>query len=111
MTTIIARARIRGNRHQVTLPQEIREALHVHEDDELEFMVSDTGEVTVRGYRSIPIDQLWYHTPEWQQMEREADEEIAAGERGEVFESGEAFLTALAESAGIDLDVVLGREP
>jgi antitoxin PrlF len=109
MTAITVRARVRGNRHQVTLPREIREALQIHEDDELEFSVSETGEVTLRGYRSIPIDQLWYHTPKWQQMEREAAEEYAKGDSVEVFESGEAFVAALAESAGIDLDEVLGR--
>ena len=28
----------------------------------------------------IPKDQLWYWTPEWHHMEREADEDIARGD-------------------------------
>jgi antitoxin PrlF len=102
MKTISARARIRGSRHQVTLPPEIRAALHVGEDDELEFNVSESGEVTVRGYRSIPVDQLWFFTPEWQRKEHEADQELATGGPGETFEDGDAFIRALAASAGID---------
>ena len=43
-------------------------------------------------------DQAWFWTPEWQQMEREADEDIAAG-RVESFDSGEAFLAALEAHA------------
>lgn len=104
MTVMVnVRARIRGSRHQVTLPQEIREALHVREDDELEFTVDDAGDVTVRGYRSIPVDQLWFFTPEWQRKEQEADQELAAGQSDEIFQDGEAFLQALAASAGIDI--------
>ena len=60
MTAILARrARIRGDRHQITLPPEIRDALHVHSGDELEFIVHEDGTVTVRGYVSIPADEAW----------------------------------------------------
>ncbi|MFD3705186.1 AbrB/MazE/SpoVT family DNA-binding domain-containing protein [Nocardia sp. NPDC058658] len=103
MTAMSVRARIRGSRHQVTLPQEIRAVLHVREDDELEFTVSEAGDVTVRGYRSIPVDQAWFFTPEWQRKEQEADQELAAGVPHEVFEDGDSFLRGLAASAGIDL--------
>lgn len=101
MKTITARARVRGNRHQVTLPPEIRRALQVGEDDELEFTVTASGEVTVRGYRSIPVDQLWFFTPEWQRKEQEADRELATHGAGETFPDGESFVSALADSAGI----------
>lgn len=87
----------------MTLPQEIRAALHVGEDDELEFIVDEAGEVTVRGYRLIPVDQLWFFTPEWQHLEQEADQELAAGAELETFEDGDSFLRALADSAGISL--------
>jgi len=43
-------------------------------------------------------EQAWFWTPEWQQMEKEADDDIAAG-RVESFESGEAFLDALDRHA------------
>ncbi|MBS2962428.1 hypothetical protein KGA66_05185 [Actinocrinis puniceicyclus] len=104
MKPITARARVRGNRHQVTLPPEIRRALQVGEDDELEFTVADSGEVTVRGYRSIPVDQLWFFTPEWQRKEQDADQELALRGTSETFPDGESFISALADSAGISAE-------
>jgi AbrB family looped-hinge helix DNA binding protein len=73
---------------RLTLPEEIRSALHIGEGDEVEFAVQQDGTVTVRGYISIPTAQAWYFTPQWLAGEREADEEIAAG-RGTVHESAE----------------------
>lgn len=42
----------------------------------------------------VDPDQAWFWTPKWQDGEREASEQIAAGE-GEVFDSGDNFLRAL----------------
>jgi AbrB family looped-hinge helix DNA binding protein len=75
---------------QLTLPEEVRRALHIGEGDEVEFAVHEDGSVTVRGYVSIPTDQAWFFTPEWLAGEREADEDIAA-HRGTVHESAEAM--------------------
>jgi antitoxin PrlF len=82
-----ARVKIRP-KAQLTLPEEIRRALHIGEGDDVEFAVHEDGTVTIRGYVSIPTDQAWFYTPEWLAGEREADEEIAAG-RGTVHESVE----------------------
>jgi AbrB family looped-hinge helix DNA binding protein len=79
---------------QLTLPEEIRRALHVGEGDEVEFAVHDDGTITIRGYVSIPTDQAWFFTPEWLAGEREADEDIAAG-RGTVHESAEEMFANL----------------
>jgi len=57
-----ARARLRP-KAQLTLPDEIRQALRVREGDELEFAVQEDGTITVQGYVSIPSDQLWRYTP------------------------------------------------
>jgi AbrB family looped-hinge helix DNA binding protein len=84
---VTARVKVRP-KAQLTLPEEIRSALHIGEGDEVEFAVQQDGTVTVRGYISIPTDQAWYFTPQWLAGEREADEEIAAG-RGTVHESAE----------------------
>jgi len=95
-----ARVKVRP-KAQLTLPEEIRRALHVGEGDEVEFAVHDDGTITVRGYVSIPTDQAWFFNPEWLAGEREADEDIAAG-RGTFHESAEemfAHLDALG-SAG-----------
>ena len=94
MSAIVRRrARVRGDRHQVTLPAEIREALQVRSGDEIEFTVNENGTITVRGFTSIPTDQAWFFTPSWQSGERQADEQIAAGE-GDSYATGEDFLAS-----------------
>lgn len=97
---VSARAKVRS-KAQLTLPEEIRRALHISEGDEVEFSVHDDGTITVRGYVSIPTDQAWFFTPEHLAGEREADEEIEAG-RGTVHESADEMFThldALAEDS------------
>jgi AbrB family looped-hinge helix DNA binding protein len=64
---------------QLTLPAEVRAALHVVEGDEVEFTVTETGEVLLRGLATIPTEQRWFWTEGWQAGEREASEQIAAG--------------------------------
>jgi AbrB family looped-hinge helix DNA binding protein len=72
------RAVVRG-KSQLTLPAEVRAALHVREGDEVEFTVTESGEVLLRGYTTVPADQQWFWDEQWQAGEREASEEIAAG--------------------------------
>ena len=88
----MARAVVRS-RGQITLPREIREALHVEEGDDIAFIV-EAGRVTMRGLKSIPADQAWFWTGACQAGEREASEQLAAGE-GTVFDEGDAFLDSL----------------
>jgi antitoxin PrlF len=88
-----ARVKVRP-KAQLTLPEEIRRALHIGEGDEVEFAVQEDGTVTIRGYVSIPTDQAWFFTPEWLAGEREADEDIAA-RRGTVHESAEDMFAHL----------------
>jgi AbrB family looped-hinge helix DNA binding protein len=88
-----ARVKVRP-KAQLTLPEEIRRALHIGEGDEVEFAVHDDGTVTVRGFISIPTDQAWFFTPEWLAGEREADEQIAAGS-GRVFQSADEMFAHL----------------
>jgi hypothetical protein len=44
----------------------------------------------------IDSEQAWFWTREWQEREREADDDLAAG-RATRFESDDEFLTALDE--------------
>ncbi len=75
-----ARARLRP-KAQLTLPEEIRHALRVREGDELEFAVQDDGTITVRGYVSIPSDQVWRYTPRREDGQRADDEPAVERER------------------------------
>jgi len=90
---ISARVKVRA-KAQLTLPEEIRRALHISEGDEVEFSVHGDGTITIRGYVSIPTDQAWFFTLEWLAGEREADQDLAAG-RGTVHESAEDMFAHL----------------
>ncbi|MFD9950984.1 AbrB/MazE/SpoVT family DNA-binding domain-containing protein, partial [Nonomuraea sp. NPDC059022] len=57
----------------------VRDVLHLSEGDEVEFTVEADGEVRLKGYTKIPTDQSWFWTEEWQEGERQASAEIAAG--------------------------------
>ncbi|MGH3828915.1 MAG: hypothetical protein ACRDRS_00465 [Pseudonocardiaceae bacterium] len=69
---------------------------NLSEGDEVEFTVHPDGEVRLRGMTSIPTDQRWFWTEEWQAGEREASEAIAAGDTT-VHYSAEDFLAHLDE--------------
>src|ERR1700684_4488159 len=94
------RAKVRP-KAQLTLPEEIRQALHIGEGDEVEFAVHADGTVTIRGYVSIPTDQAWFFTPEWLFGEREADEDIAA-RRGTGHEAAEEMFDHLDSLGSAD---------
>jgi AbrB family looped-hinge helix DNA binding protein len=64
---------------QITLPAEVREALHVEDGDEIEFEVTEDGQVLMRGLKMIPADQAWFWTSEWQAGEREASVQAGRG--------------------------------
>jgi len=75
---LIERAQLR-KKNQLTLPQHVRDALHLSEGDEVEFTVHVDGEVTLRGMTVIPTEQRWFWTEQWQAGEREASAQIAEG--------------------------------
>jgi antitoxin PrlF len=87
------RARLR-HKGQVTLPSEVRAALHVAEGDEIEFTVTESGEVMLHGLTPVPADQRWFWTEQWQTGEREAAGQIAAGQTT-VYEDAEAMFADL----------------
>jgi antitoxin PrlF len=95
-----ARAKIRP-KAQLTLPEEIRRAMHVSEGDEIEFVIRADGTITVRGYVSIPSDQAWFFTPEGLAGKQQADVEIAAG-AGTVHGSAEAMFDHLQSLGAAD---------
>jgi antitoxin PrlF len=94
--TAVTTARIRG-RGQLTLPAVVRAALRVEEGDGVEFTRHDDGTVTVRGLKTIPADQAWFWSPEWQTGERDADEEIAAGDLSPVYTTADEMFADLDE--------------
>lgn len=90
-------------RGQWTIPAEIRRAARIEEGDVLEAELVEEG-ILLRVHKVIDASQAWFWTPEWQQREREADEDLAAG-RFDRYESDEAFLAALeARMKPLDAD-------
>jgi antitoxin PrlF len=85
----MSRATMR-DRGQVTLPREVRDALHVDAGDELIFEVTDQG-VVVSGMKMIPTEQSWFWTERWQRGEREASREIATGRTTKHKDADEMF--------------------
>lgn len=83
---------------QITLPAEVRAALGVEAGDEVEFTVTGSGDVVMRGLKLIPADQAWFWTESWQRGEREASADIAAG-RVETFKDDESFMAYLDEGS------------
>jgi len=79
----------------VTIPQEIRQQVDLHEGDEVIFTVED-GKVVVTPAAVIPRDQAWFWTPAWQAKEAEAEADLASG-RFVRHTTDDDFLTSLDE--------------
>jgi len=83
-------------RGTITIPKNLRQALS--ENALLEAVLRDDGVIELRPQAVIDASQAWFWTERWQQMEREADEDIAAG-RLETFDDVESFIAALEKVA------------
>jgi antitoxin PrlF len=84
---------------QVTLPAEVREALHVETGDFLVFEVKEPGVVVVRGMKMIPTDQAWFWAASWQAGEQQASQEIASGQTSPVYKDINDMFDALGRNA------------
>src|SRR5262245_49773534 len=80
---------------RLTIPQQIREAAELKDVEVFDVEVAPDG-IFLRLRRDVDPSQAWFWEPEWQEGEREATAEGQAG-LGEVFESGEDFLSSLKE--------------
>ncbi|MGQ0573365.1 MAG: AbrB/MazE/SpoVT family DNA-binding domain-containing protein [Pseudonocardia sp.] len=79
----------------ITLPAELREQLDLREGDQVAFELVD-DRVIVTPVAVVPRQQAWFWSREWQQAEREADDDIAAG-RYTRYESDDDFFAALTD--------------
>ncbi len=67
-------------RYQLTIPEEIRKKLNLEVGDYVEVTVSETGEIIITPKKLIDKRDAWYWSKEWQEKERQADEDIEAGQ-------------------------------
>jgi len=68
---------IRGH-GQITIPKRLRERYNLEEGDLFEYEERE-GEILLKPRKLIDPSQDWFWTPEWQEHERQADEDIEAG--------------------------------
>lgn len=87
-----------GAKRQLTLPRKATAKLKLREGDYFEMRVIE-GRIELVPLAMIPRDQRWYWTPEWQAMEREADEDKAAG-RVKSFKSAKEFIASFKSARG-----------
>ena len=68
-----------GPKHQITIPREVFDSMHLEVGDFLDTLMKDNAIVFVPK-KLVPKDQAWFWSKEWQEREKEADEAIAKGE-------------------------------
>jgi AbrB family looped-hinge helix DNA binding protein len=81
-----------STKRQVAIPKKVLEALRLRPGDEIDFVIEgNTAKIVPIKTIKIPRDQAWFWTPEWQEKERKADEDIKEG-RYKDFEDVEDIL-------------------
>jgi AbrB family looped-hinge helix DNA binding protein len=77
----------------LTVPREIAEQMRLAEGDEF-IVTEERGRIVLTPALSIPADQAWFWTPEWQARVAEAETDRLAGD-STVYASEKDFLAAL----------------
>lgn len=79
----------------LTLPSDVRKRHHLDEPGaQVELVEREDGVIELHAHVPVPVDQQWFWSDRWQRMEREAEEDIAAG-RLERFDSMDDLLSDL----------------
>ena len=77
----------------LTVPREIADRMHLSEGDEF-IVTEEQGRIVLTPALSIPADQAWFWTSEWQARIAEAESDRTMG-NSTVYTSEEDFLGAL----------------
>lgn len=77
----------------LTVPREIADRMHLAEGDEF-IVTEEQGRIVLTPALSIPADQAWFWTTEWQARVAEAEADRTAGNTT-VYASEDEFLAAL----------------
>jgi len=85
-----------GPKHQVTIPKDVFEQLRLAVGEYLDVRLKGAT-ITMVPAKLIPMDQVWFHTPEWQAKEREADEAIGRGQVSGPFISADELILHLGK--------------
>lgn len=77
----------------LTVPREIADRMHLAEGDEF-IVTAEQGRIVLTPALSIPADQAWFWTSEWQARIAEAEADRIAGDTT-IYASEDEFLAAL----------------
>jgi AbrB family looped-hinge helix DNA binding protein len=83
-----------GPKHQITIPREVFNSLHLEVGDFLDTQIKDNAIVLVPK-KLISKDQEWFWTKEWQGKEKEAEKAIKEGEIEGPFSKASDIIKAL----------------
>ena len=67
------------SRGVIAIPTAIRRHFGLDQPGAQVEVIEREGEIVLRPHIAVPADQAWFWTERWQQLEREADEAVAAG--------------------------------
>jgi antitoxin MazE len=67
------------SRGVIAIPMAIRRHFGLDQAGAQVEVIEREGEIVLRPHIAVPADQAWFWTERWQQLEREADEAVAAG--------------------------------
>ena len=82
-------------RGTLTIPADLRRIMHLDLPGAMaQLVLRPDGVLEIRPKIPVDADQAWFWTERWQQMEREADQDLAAG-RVSRFDDADEFLTSL----------------
>jgi len=82
-------------RGTLALPAELRKRHHLDDPGaQVRVVERSDGVIELHPLAAVPADQRWFWTERWQEMEREADEDVAAG-RVRTFGDVDELLRAL----------------
>lgn len=80
-------------KHILTIPRELVNRLRLEEGDEF-IVTEEDGRIVLTPALSIPADQAWFWSPEWQARVAEAEADRLSG-NSTVYRSEEEFLASL----------------
>ena len=67
------------SRGLIAIPTAIRRHFGLDQPGAQVEVIERDGEIILRPHVAVPADQAWFWTERWRQMEREANDAIAAG--------------------------------
>jgi AbrB family looped-hinge helix DNA binding protein len=77
MTSVVLQVRSNG---QITLPTSLRRQANLHEGDLLEVVVEEDGSLRLIPKIAIDRSQAYFWSNRWQQGERQAQQDLEAGQ-------------------------------